>query len=124
MSIDFDIEKFQTHSTPPSSIVSKIKYNPERNSLNALTDGINYIKGDVYFYESSSLRRVLHNATTSVPQEDALSVFVTEYETSITKYKRIWESIPTIEDYFDLDAIANVDEVETEFYKASKEFGW
>jgi len=125
MSIDTVMQDLQTDINR-LPIEMRIKYDPTSKSLRALTGGKNYIKGAVYVYESPILSRELINRTTPASLKDSLDLnaLVSEFETSITKYKKIWESIPTIEDYFDLDAINNVDEVENAFYEASVRFGW
>ncbi|MFK5914162.1 MAG: hypothetical protein QM484_07290 [Woeseiaceae bacterium] len=125
MSIDTAMQDFQTDINRPP-IEMKIKYDPASKSLRSLTDGKNYIKGTVYVYESPMLSRDLINSTTPayIKGNLDLNALVSEFETSITKNIKIWESIPTIEDYFDLNAINNIDEVESAFYEASVQFGW
>jgi len=125
MSIDNAMQDYQTDIFPPP-VERKIKYDPSSKSLRAIINGRDYVRGDIYVYESPILIRVSKDFTNSTSLDDSvnLAAIISEYETSITKYKKTWESIPTVEDYFDLDTINDVDEVEHAFYQASEEFGW
>ncbi len=125
MSVDSTMQNFQIDIFP-TPIERRVKYDPSSKSLKTLIDGSDYVRGDVLVYESPTLNRALRNVTTLTPIDEGmdLAAIISEFETSITKHKKIWESIPTIEDYFDLDTINDVDEVESAFYHASEEFGW
>ena len=78
-----------------------------------------------YIFDISALDQILKD-TTSATQAESIAAggIASEFETSVTKYKNMWGSIPTIEDYFEMDAITNVEEVESAFYEASKNLGW
>lgn len=123
--MNHDMQDIQTEITP-QAIVRKVKFDPTQKALKGITEGITYYRGDLYTYESSVLERVLGYSATSSPQTDIANAndIASEFETSITKHRKLWGSVPTIKDYFELDALNNVEEVESDFYRASKEFGW
>ena len=123
--MDIDTQNIQTDISPPA-IIRNIKYDPAKKVLRDFTEGMTYLKGDTYICESSSLIDAFVDATTLSHQKDIINVDViaSKYETAISKYKKTWESVPTIESYFELDAINNVEEVEIAFYRASEEHGW
>jgi hypothetical protein len=123
--MDMNMQAIQTEISP-QAIVSKIKFDPIQNALRSMTEGKTYYRGDFYIYDSSALELALDFSATSSPQIDSLNanMMASKYETAITKHRKVWSSIPTIRDYFELDAINNVEDVEKSFYKASEKFGW
>jgi len=125
VNINQDIQALQTKITKPF-VVSKIKYDPAENALKGIADGVTFIKGDFYIYDSSVYERVLSALATSSPQPGAESAnkIASEYETSVTRYREIWESLPRVGNYFELDSLNNVEEVEAAFYRASEKYGW
>lgn len=127
MDINHDIHDLQTEfRKPPIPVVSRIKYNPAERALKGISEDIAFFRGDTYVYDSSFLQHALDESATSSPQLDVKSAnqIASEFETSITKHRKIWEIIPGIEDYFELDALNNVEEVEGAYYRASEEYGW
>ena len=125
MNFDNTIKDFQTDITPPA-IVRKIKYDPTINSLNSFMEGINYFKGEAYPYSMPTLEQIIANSWTSSTDDEPSDseLLAAKYETSIIKHKKLWENLPAIEDYFELDALNNVEETEIAFYKASEKYGW
>jgi len=125
VNINQDIHVLQTEIERPS-IVSKIKYDPAEKALKSIIEGITFVRGDIYIYDFADFDHVLDESATSSAQLDVgvANKIASEFETSITKYRKIWGSIPTLDDYFELDALHNVEEVESAFYKASEAYGW
>lgn len=124
MSVDMNVQELQT-AINPVPIVQKVKLDPTKHLLSSIVDGSSYQQGDKYIFDISALDQILKDTTSAVQAESiAASDITSKYETSVTKYKKMWGFIPTIEDYIELDAITNVDEVESAFYKASENLGW
>jgi hypothetical protein len=123
MSADMNVQDLRT-LIEPVPIVRKAKLDPTKNTLSNFIDGSVYHIGDRYIYDQSAIDKLKINTTTASHSESRSSVLVAEFGTSVTKYRRLWDSVPTIEDYFELDAITDADETENAFYKASEEFGW
>ena len=124
MSVDVNVQELLT-AINPVPIVQKVKLDPTRNLLSSIVDGSSYQLGDKYIFDISAFDQILKD-TTSATQTDSIAAsdIASKYETTVTKYRKLWGSIPTIEDYFELDAITNVEEVESAFYKASENLGW
>lgn len=125
MSEYMNVQDLQTTINPDVHIVQKVKFDPIKNMLGSIVDASAYRKGDVYIYDLTAFEELFKN-TTSATYSENLSALDTAsgFETSVSKYRRLWESIPTIEDYFELDAITDADETESAFYKASEKYGW
>ena len=124
MSTDMNMLELQT-AINPVTIVQKVKLDPAKHLLSNIVDGSSYQQGEKYIFDISALDQILKETTSAIQAEsDEASDIASKYETSVTKYRNLWGSIPTIEDYFEMDAITDAEEVERAFYKASENLGW
>lgn len=124
MNADMNMLELQT-AINPVAIVHKVKFDPAKNLLSNIVDGSSYQQGEKYIFDISAFDQILKETTFAAQAENiAASDIASKYETSVTKYRNLWGPIPTIEDYFEMEAITDVEEIESAFYKESENLGW
>ena len=124
MSADMNMLELQT-AINPVTIVQKVKLDPAKHLLSNIVDGSSYQQGEKYIFDISAFDQILKDLTSTTQAESsAANKIVAEYETSVTKYKKLWSYVPAIEDYCEMDSYSDFEDVEKAFYEASKGKGW
>lgn len=119
-----DIYANQTCMLSPPAIVNKVRFDPSKRDLKKIVDDVRFSMGQADFNVEPTISHIATLVTsTSLVLED-ISRIIQAYGTATKLEQSLWPKLPTIADYVDLDALYDMDEAESAFYRATKHQGW
>jgi len=124
LSIDCPPDVTIADATPPA-FMQQVKFNPIKKAFSNITEGLTFDVGSYSSFEDTSVAQIRDFATTIPGDEELLSSAITAgRETVITKRALIWDKLPKIDAYTDMDSLDDAEDIEKSFYKATKNQGW
>ncbi len=123
MSADIYANQTSVALTPPA-IISKVRFDPSKRDLKKIIDNVTFSMGQADFHIEPTISHIAALVTSANLALEDISRIIERYGTATKPERSLWPKLPTIGDYADLDALYDMDEAESAFYRATKHQGW
>lgn len=104
-------------------IVTVAKYDPAQKRLHKTTDNLSFVPGDVGKLHLDALNAVQNCATAADELRGSLEL--SRKETTLAFAEgTYWSNLPTLNDYLDVESLADVEEAERLVNSVLRNFKW